>query len=642
MPTRGSLLLEVYETGGEVVAWSVSSDAEHARPYLIGPANYEGQEIDPASAAASIGTVDVGVVDPAMEPGDQTTGWMTARVGTIRGKRNRLRRYIDDERGYEVIADGPAGVPRLDPSYSAYRWPIRDTREIERKLQAFHAGASTGILPRGPIAGFGVKPDDSLLLEPLTPLVGTYQTDTGLGLKRGRVVFDWGGVEPPAELVVDKDQEAAAMSQPDGSRGIHAKADILWRAAGSSDPWKVARPIWPAPFNYGSFSLLETVDTTLGGEDVRAVTGVILMLHDPAQPFSGTEPFGGADDTDQELEVIVRYRGAASDEFPFYYEGTAAELISDLYDGFLSGIDATSEIARGNGDLYDPAGLQIQALILVGGGVKYDPDAVDQMTDRVLLRQVKPATDARDWAETHIYGPSGWIPALDAEARISPVSRARPATIDGPLLNQANCEPTPDWNAGERVVTSVELSYERYFIGPFVEVEVDGISIQPVNLRYEDPDAEATEGQHPVTYDASAFSAVGDSAGQQLEGDAEPAQILAQNARYDVLNRYRSGAQAIRVRVRREDAPDLRIGQWCPAQLPWLPNTYLGVRGLDLQAVQILSIDDSEYAWRYLLLEESNIAGAPGYFDSGEKVEDVGEPGYFDDAEMVSDEESPS
>lgn len=639
MPMRGSLLLKVYQSGGEVVDWTVASDVDHVRPYLIGPANYEGQEIDPASAAATIGTVDVGVIDPAQTPGDQQSGWMTQRVGTIRGKRCQLLRYIDEVQGYITIADGPAGAPRLDPSYSAYRWPIRDTREIERKLQAFNAGASTAILPRGPINGFGLRPDDSLLLEPVIPATGTYQVDEGLGLRRGRILIDWGGAEPPPEFIVDKDQEAAAMSQPDGARGIHAKADVLWRLAGSGDPWRVARPVWPAPYNFASFSLLTVVNSTVADEPVRAVTEVLLWLKDPAAPYEGTEPFDGADDTDQDLEFIVRYRGPASDEFPFYYEGTTAEFISDLYDGFLSGVDATSETARGLGELYDPAGLQLQALILVGGGVKYDPDAVDQMTERVMLRQTKPADDVRDFAEQKIYGPSGWIPALDGEARISPVSRARPATVDGPLMNEAVCEPTPDWNAGERVVSSVAINYERYFIGTQVEVEPDGLSIQPVNLEYRDADAEATEGDQPVTFDGTAFSAVGDEAGLQLEGDAEQAQILAQNARYDVLNRYRSGAQAIRVRVRRADAPFLRIGDWCPAQLPWLPNTYLGVRGLDIPAVQVLSIDDSEFAWRYLLLEESNIAGAPGYFDSGEKISDEGEPGYFDDAGLISDDE---
>lgn len=641
MPTRGSLLLEVYQSGGVLVDWTVASDVEHVRPYLIGPQNYEGQEIDPVSAGASIGTVEVGVIDPAQTPGDQDTGWMTERLGSIRGKRCRLRRYIDADQGYITIADGPAGVPRLDASYAAYLWAIRDTREIERKLKAFNAGASTGILPRGPINGFGTRPDDSLLLDPVTPLIGTYQVEELTGLRRGRIMLDWDGAEPFPELVIDKDQEAASMSQPDGARGIHTKADILWRLAGSSDPWNVARPVWPQPFAYGSFSLFDVEATSLAGEDVRAVRSVLLWLKDPAEPYTGLEPFDGTDDTDQELEFIVRYRGPASEEFPFYYEGEAGDLIADLYDGHLSGIDALSEIARVNEELYDPAGLQAQALLLTGGGVKYDAAAVAQMTDRVLLRQVKPVDDARDFAESKVYGPSGWIPALDGVGRISPVSRARPASVDGPLLNQANCEPTSDWNAGERVVSSVGLNYNRYFIGEGVEVEADGLSVQPINLEYEDADAEATEGDNPVTYDAAVFSAVGDTAGQQLEGDAEAAQILAQNARYDVLNRYRSGAQAIRVRVRRSDAPTLRIGDWCPAQLPWLPNTYLGVRGLDLQAVQVLSIDDSEYAWRYLLLEESNIAGQPGYFDSGEKISDNGDPGYFDDAELISDEEEP-
>jgi len=639
MPQRGSLLLEVYQSGGEVVDWSVSSDPDHARPLLLGPQNYEGQELDPVSAAASIGTVEVGVIDPAREPGDQTTGWMTARIGTLRGKRCRLTRYVDEVIGSVVVADGPAGTPRLDASYSAYRWPIRDTREIERKLSAFNAGASTGILPRGPIDGWGTKPDDSLLLEAVTPIAGTYHVDEDLGLRRGRILVDWGGAEPPQELVVDEDQEAATMSQPDGSRGLHRKADVLWRAAGSDDPWNVARPVWPAPFNFGSFSLATIVNTTLGGEDVRALTEVLLWLKDPAAPYEGTEPFDGADDTDQDLEFIIRYRGPASDEFPFYYEGTAGEIIADLYEGNLSGVDEISEIARAAGELYDPAGLQLQALILVAGGVKFDPDAVAQMEEKVLLRQTESVEDARAWAEEKIYGPSGWMPALDGNGIISPVSRRRPSTVDGPLLNDAICEPTPDWNAGERVVTSIEINYNRYFIGPNVELEPDGLAIQPINLKYEDPEAEVTEGEQPVQYDGSAFSAVGDSAGQQLEGDAESAQLLAQQMTFDVLQRYRTGAQAIRVRVKRVDIPFVRVGDWCPAQLSWLPNTMTGLRGLDLPAVQVLSIDDSESAWRNLLIEESQVSGEPGYFDSGEKISDEGEPGYFDDAELISDDE---
>src|SRR4051812_14652818 len=110
MPARCSLLLEVYRADGEVVDWSVSTDPAHQRPYLIGPANYEGQEIDPVAAAATIGTVEVGVIDPFQTPGDQTTGWMTERVGSLRGRRCRLRRYIDSTIGYVTLADGPAGV----------------------------------------------------------------------------------------------------------------------------------------------------------------------------------------------------------------------------------------------------------------------------------------------------------------------------------------------------------------------------------------------------------------------------------------------------------------------------------------------------------------------------------------------------
>lgn len=640
MPRLGSLLLEVYQSGGVDVDWSVSTDEDHFRPYLIGPTNYEGQEIDPVSAAATIGTVDVGVIDPATIPGQQDSGWMTARIGTIRGKRNRLRRWDGDVLGYVVVADGPAGTPRLDASYAAYRWPIRDTREIERKTQLFHKANSTAIAPRGPINGFGLKPDDSFLLDPVTPLVGVYQYDEDLGLRRGQVVFDWGGPIPPAEFVVDEAGEEATRSQSDGNRGIHPNADILWRIAGSDDPWNVARPIWPAPFSFSGLGLANIVTVIDGDDEYRALQSVILFLQPIGAVPDGTEPLDGSEVDGADIEVILRYRGSASDDYPFYYEGTAGEFLADLYDGKLSGIDELSEAARLAGELYDPAGLQAIAALLAGG-IKYDPDSLEAMTARVCLRATDSEDDARDFAERKIYGPTGFIPALDTEGAISVVSRARPASVDGPLLNQAIAEPTSEWNGGERVVTAIQMTYDRYFIGPQVEIEPDGLAIQEVNLSYVDAEAEAAEGQHPVEFDGSAFSAIGDEVGQPLEGDVEPAAFLAQEARYEVLQRYRAGAQAIRVRVRRVDVPFLRIGDWCPAQLPWLPNTMTGLRGLDLPAVQVLSIDDSEHAWRYLLIEESSVSAPPGYFSDGFKLTDVEEPGYFEGFDVISDEESP-
>lgn len=647
MPAPCSLVLDVYLPGGVDIDWSVSTDPDHVRPYLIAPENYDGQEIDPITGASTIGTVEVGVIDPPLVAGDQTRGFMTARVGTIRGRRCVLRRFISNAIGYVTIGDGPAGTPRLDASYSAYRWPIRDTREIERKLRAFNDGRSTSVVPFGAIEGFGDKGGGDWLMSPTkdAPIVGVYGVNEGsqYGFRMGYVDFPWTGPGlPTADLVIGKDGEAALQTQGDGQGSSLPNADILWRVAGSDDPWKVARPYIPAPFTDGQLPIAQVDDGALLGDEVRAISRLILWAHPiSGTPYTGTEPFGASavDGVGSELEIIVRHRGKPTDELPYYYEGTSGGLLADIYDGLLSGRDPYSEAAVLVGDLYDPAGIQALTAELAGG-VRYDASAVAAMTTPVLVRETDAASDARDWTERKIYGPSGWIAALDSEGRISPVSRARPTVVAGPLLNDARTEPSPDWNGGETIVTGVEVTSFRYFDPIFasVKVEDDGLAVRPISIKYIDPDAQLTEGEKPITFDGSAFASVGDAAGNAIPGDIEPAQLIAQEARYEVLGRYRAGAEAMRVRVRRADAPNIRAGDWCPANLSWFPNTETGLRGLALDAVQILSINDSECAWRYLLIEESPIAAAPGYFDPVVVLDDEAAAGYFDSIEVLADE----
>ncbi|HEX6049079.1 MAG TPA: hypothetical protein VFZ21_07420, partial [Gemmatimonadaceae bacterium] len=175
MPAECSLLLELYEDDRTTIAWEASTDPAHASPYLIEPHHYGAQQIDVAKGAATIGTVTVGVIDPATIAGDQDSGWMTERLVEVYGRRCRLRRYVSLAVGYVVIADGPAGEPRLDDSYAAYMWEIRDTRETERKARVFEAGGSRTLAPEGVLGGYGYNAaDDEWLIEPMTPYVGTF------------------------------------------------------------------------------------------------------------------------------------------------------------------------------------------------------------------------------------------------------------------------------------------------------------------------------------------------------------------------------------------------------------------------------------------------------------------------------------
>jgi len=137
-----TLTLTLYDDDRISPRWEVGTSPGHPYPYLVQPERYQEQELDVAAGRSTIATVGVGVIDPAQIPGDQDGGWLTERLAAlgladIAGRRCRLLRFVDEATGYEVVADGPAGVPRLDPSYAAYTWEIRDTRDVERRLRLF-------------------------------------------------------------------------------------------------------------------------------------------------------------------------------------------------------------------------------------------------------------------------------------------------------------------------------------------------------------------------------------------------------------------------------------------------------------------------------------------------------------------------
>src|SRR6185369_8260958 len=98
------------------------------------------------------------------------------------------------------------------------------------------------------------------------------------------------------------------------------------------------------------------------------------------------------------IELIIRYRGPASEEFPYYVEGPLGEVLANLY----TGVYAVAPTTGIDGFLYDPAGLDTSDLNLTAV-IQYDPEAFDVMVDHVLLRQTAPVEDTRSWTETNLY-----------------------------------------------------------------------------------------------------------------------------------------------------------------------------------------------------------------------------------------------
>lgn len=644
-PAPGAVLLDVYEDDGTTIAWSVSTDPNHATPYLMQPQHYGAQEIDPVSGAATLAQVEVGVIDPATTPGDQQTGWMTARLADVRGRRCRLTRYAPELGTWHLIVDGPGGMPRLDETYAAYRWVIRDTREVERRLTAFGTNGRASIIPsRGPnppiafnpttgaIDGFGYRvADDSWILEPVVPLAGVLtveETTSGKFVARVDLsaLWDFSGVDPvvPGTLVLPKAGEAAfAFAERDGV-GVFTEADILWRLVGETD-WNVSRPV--IPMGEVIQPLAVVAPAVYGSAAVRAVSSVILW-------FAAAAPAGMPSTPGTAIEIIVRFRGPASEDYPAYYEGTLGGLLAELYDGTLAGAPAQA------GDLYDPAGLD-DTIALLAGGVRYDAAALAELDTPVLIRATEPVTDGRDWSEKMLYAPSGWIPATDIDGKISPVSRERPIEITAGTLTDANSRAEPVWDMGERVVTGIVYRHRRYFRPTFVGIfppESDGVAIRPVELRYLDPEAIGREGEQLIEFDATAFAAIGDSAGSTVGEEAGA--TFAHAASFEVLERYRIGARTFRTSVLRSVFPTLRVGAWMESELSWLPHHASGERGQATPAVQVLSIGERNAAWRDLLVEEADVTQTPGYFSLPDLIADAASPGYLSAPEVIADTES--
>ena len=630
-----SLVLQVYEEDGETLAWEVGTAPTHSAPYLCLPENYGAQELDIIAGAATIGQVEVIVIDKAQVPGDQDSGWLTARLTSggfpaIRGRRCRLTRYINPTLGYVVIADGPADTPRLDDSYAAYKWVIKDVRETERKIRAF-TRANTWMLPMGTPEGFGPYTDpadsvDKWLVDPREPLVGTY---TETELLQGVVTLDdyWDDPFtvipqhfPSSDKVLTRDVELADAVEALGyseveilemdQRAWHTwpNIELLWRPEGTEDPWTVIRPegmhflggssyphglvYWAGenggvPVNGGA----KLPDLT----KIRAAFKIVMRLPDRDSTWgSFTLQAGDFPTEGQGIEVAMRYVGEPSEAMPLYveYDGearmTAGKLLKKLYDGEYSDRDPVT------GDI-------------VPTGIRYDETALLALTAPVRLRLTEVVDDLRDWAEQQIYSVTGWAPSLNADLAIHPSSQEPPPSFVGiPVLSDTNVEPVPVWNAGETIINMLEFTYPRYYRPGLTTGDaaqsVDNLETRDITVTYRSLSS-VTRKEEKVTFEGTAFAAVGDYLGGPV--GAETGAELAADRKLYVFDRYNYGAQTIEIPVRRgATTAAVKPGDWVVIALSWLPD-YVTMRRGASWGGQVVAIHDVDCAWRVFLIEEA-------------------------------------
>jgi hypothetical protein len=615
-----TLVLQVFDEDRERVKWEVGTDPLHTNPYLMLPAHYGEQEIDPVQGSATIGQVEVTVVDRRQRAGDQDSGWMTERlavdsVGGIQGRRCRLLRYISVELGWVVIADGPAGPPTMDASYSAFKWTIRDTRETERKVKAFVKADTSWLLPMGVEPGFGlyqdINGDDQWLVSPAEPLIGEYHHDTGETHPIGYVdLYDywdfdalpWLGndeVEPGVVVTSAIEErfiaDAEELGDPYPVLWTWPELEILWRLEGSGTPWNVVQPtdlnvegrFSPlALANKGAWwrNLVNVWDAKLAdGTEVRAVSEFTIRGYEA----TGTFPTDG-----DSIEVAIRYAGAPTEDFPLHIEGmTPGQFLKAGYDGEYSYPDPVTGEFVPTAIRYNEADLLQMGIelgegetfilaedgwfILAEDGSKILEESAGGRASTILLRITEPVDDFRAWAEEFVYAPTGWIPALNNDGEISPKSQVPPDDATGLIaLTNAITEPSPDWGAGERVVNVLSFIYPRWIRKELGEVDaIDLLEAREITQEYRDEASVTRNGLQVVELKGDAFSAIGDSYGKPiLNLESEQGTILTGLRRLYVFDRFRNATPTIEVAVRRDVVASLRAGDFVAVDLSWFPD----------------------------------------------------------------------
>jgi len=591
------VVVRCYDDDRETIRWEVGDNPQHPNPYLVALENYGEQELDIVNGAATVGQLEVIIIDRSQTIADQASGWLTERYRLVHGRRGRALRYIDEDRGWVVLADGPNSAPRLDGSYAAMRYVIRDTRETERKVEAFVRGGTTTVFPRGVRTGFGLLGSGEYQVPATEPWPATATVGPGFVTFEPDGGASGGGVPTidPELIVTPAMREAteptirfyefSGMSIPQATVD---NVEIWWRpAGGGEDDWKVLRDSYWLPIEiFGttqSMLVVRDAKVALPSGSFEDVDGLAyIRYYDIIEQSIADWPAH-----EQAVEIMLVYVGPPSRGNPMHIEGlTTGELLQNGYDGLYSEPDPLT-------------GEHVPT------GIRYHEEDLLQMQDPVRLRLTAPVDDFRAWTERAIYAPTGWVPALDNDGRISPKSQVPPDTFDGELLiDNAVTEPQPEWNAGERVVNVLRFRYPRHYQADPEKTDTnDRIETRDIMHEWRD---EMMIDRHDIQlaeYDGQAFAAVGDEWGQALmDPQQERGYGHAENRKLYIFDRYKDGTPIIEVPVMREHCALLRAGDWVRVDLSWFPDHDTGRRGM-LCGGQVLAIHDVDCAWRILLIE---------------------------------------
>lgn len=601
-------ILGSVDINGDVIEPTCSTDPTADRPYLIRTLELVAQELNFAEGSASIGQVNIDILDKRTVSTDQNTGWFTAILADVGGKQqitgHRILFEQQDSNGdYYVVLDGVIGDFSLSENYVTYSLVVRDIRERERKMKLFDFNpAGVSILPSG--FGYdygrmsGTDDGDTRILK--TEEIGylaKVHFEPGMGGKVAIAVlqnykhrFDsWNYYVEAFKYVAD--YNSVDPNDPDSWLDAYTSARtkyirVQWRTD-VGDAWNdlASMPIiyestWISGSAYlGAISISNGVYRA--GSRYNS-SGIRLTTDDP---IGNPLPADGST-----IYIRTLMDAEPSEDNPLYIEKTFGQLLKDIYDGVYT----RSEILP----------------------IRYNAAAMAALVTNTPLARVKitkPVDDARKWVQEQIYKPLGMVPAINRDGEIVPTKYTLPepdatlVQLDDTVIVEGN------WtHPSDSIVNRVEFTYYRDTL-----VLIDqNAPIQNANTEFIEREVQAVfvnesvelHGPKTAEYDCVTVRGIADATINAVDpGNVqdELGYALARLRSKEIFDRFANGAQSLMLKVNRAspEIADLNSGDWVVVASSWMPNFATGERGIN-RVFQISSVNDIDPATREFKLSD--------------------------------------
>jgi hypothetical protein len=641
-------LIGTADAAGVPIVPSFSTDGTHPRPWLKPILAIGASAINFRDGTGTTGQMTVEVLDKRTIATDQASGLMTQLAADATGDtalvsvRCLVRGLALDGATMETLFDGIVyNVSLNETTWSGWKLVLKDIRDRERKVRLFPKATTTVIWPiLGPASGYGQRtqwdatagravPVGAPVMPPISGEKGTYTLletradGSKVGVFRPsymdpagtfgqvvRAVVSGPGAKPIKEDVLAAFGSPMQANQNDfdgtASGRVFSFPHVITEWSTTPDgPWNtiVAPPAFPmaaptvqkwiqAVVGGDTMNLFRFTDRVAYGGVTQRVVGSlrfdipVAAAGQPAQVF----PADGAT-----IYVRVRSNKAPTPEVPLWFEGNAADILTNYYTG-----------------VYSPAGLDPR--------VRFDAAAMTAFKLRApwltvkVTESVVEENGSKSWAAENIYRVTGYAPAIRSGV-VYPVSGDLPdaatplVTLDDSVIYAGRA----GWNHGsENAVNHVEFRYERDLIPR--DFGREGVMLtQQVTIERDRIASQNRHGAKPVIFQPVSVRAVVPLA---WNGAINPdtthelgTQIGLQRAEA-LIRRFANGGPEAWAECRTSMVATVRQGDWVVMAASWLPDYASRRRGMN-RLMQVVKVEPTAPHIRRLTLSDAGPLDQP-------------------------------